>query len=234
MKLVFCLRVKAELKKLREEYDKLSSQYEVQKKATNDMAEEILAVRGEFLALQGDVRYWSKTAEKYAKLLGEAITLPNIELFYENGHPVIVDPPNVYNPATGTMYGFEYPIQTADPEYLAIYPHNWNLITKAIYLEVEKALGYARPEVLDCDDWAFIFNAFVAMAWEKIPRINRQGAFGIGISDVIPGQGVAHAYNVYMANDSRMYIVEPQTGRTVGILGQTDHPYKTREVYFSI
>ena len=115
-------------------------------------------------------------------------------------------------------------IVIADSNYLAIDYDSWVKNLGSIYHELRNKLKYT-PNIFDCDDFALIMASTVAYsAFKSMYKI--QLAFGIAWSDV-------HAYNVFVCNNGRTYIYEPQNNTVVGPLGSDlAKMYKTKKIWF--
>ena len=112
----------------------------------------------------------------------------------------------------------------ADNFYLAIDKDSWIKNLENVYNELNNKLKYT-PNIFDCDDFALVFASTVTYsAFRSMYKI--QIAFGIAWSDV-------HAYNVFICDDGKVYIYEPQNNNVVGLLdSDLAEMYKTKKIWF--
>ena len=115
-------------------------------------------------------------------------------------------------------------IVIADVTYLAMDYDSWQNNLDRIYSGLHNKLEYF-PNIFDCDDFALIMASTVAYsAFRSMYKI--QLAFGIAWSNT-------HAYNVFICNNGRTYIYEPQDNSVVGPFGSDlGKMYKTRKIWF--
>jgi len=76
----------------------------------------------------------------------------------------------------------------------------------------------------NCDNFALVMNAFLAIAIKKA-GLRYQGAFTIAWSR-------NHAYNLYVDSEKQIWIYEPQTGVTKGLLKEGEDSYDTQKIWF--
>ena len=115
-------------------------------------------------------------------------------------------------------------IVIADNAYLAMDYDSWIDNLGRVYHNLHDKLIYT-PNIFDCDDFSLVFASTIAYsAFESMYKI--QPAFGIAWSS-------NHAYNVFICNNGRTYIYEPQNNNVVGSLEDNlAKMYKTKKIWF--
>jgi len=168
--------------------------------------------------LQADADWYKERMRTLENALEDSVIIPDIPLNQEDL----------------TLYKFEgWPFQTydtklADIEYYMLPYDKWVEILTPIQEEVSKALGRYKPSVNDCDDFAYVMGASVALFFTNA-GIDRQGAFMV-VWDITGAN--RHAYNAFMDDTGTAWIYESQNGEIIGKLGETPDPYDSNWVWF--
>ena len=112
----------------------------------------------------------------------------------------------------------------ADLFYYTLPLDDWKKVLTKIQQTFKAVWTY---EIFDCDDFALLTSAMLTYAWYKSVAtvLSLQLAFGIAWSKT-------HAYNVFIDNNRKVWIYEPQTNEIIGELGKTSAPYDTIEIWF--
>jgi len=118
----------------------------------------------------------------------------------------------------------------APPQLSSIYDRKYLCFTEADWLKqldviariVKNYGGKYVPETWDCENFAWL-------AWSlyhrgcKEAELKAPGCFGWARS-------LTHAYNCFRVKDGRWLVWEPQTGKTVGKVGETSAPYDSIKI----
>jgi len=163
--------------------------------------------------LAEDVEWFSRRVRDLTLALSETVKIPNISPFIKDR--VKVEP---YRHIKG------FNLLCADRVYYALPAEAWRKILTLVHAEVKKILHVWKTRISDCDDWALLTVALCAAAFAKA-GLDLQGALSIVWSRT-------HAFNAYTTVDFKTYVYEPQTDRTVGVLGETAKPYDSDKVWF--
>ena len=161
-----------------------------------------------------DKQYLSLRVLELSNILAKTITLPTLPLTEPY---VTVEPDDLEE-----LY--EYDMVRADLIYYAFPKDVWETILGLVYPEVKKCLKSYSSNSGDCDDWSLVMNAFLVAAI-KDSGLKYQGAFTIAWSH-------NHAYNLYVDDEEQIWIYEPQSGITKGLLSEGEDSYKTRKIWF--
>jgi hypothetical protein len=155
---------------------------------------------------------------KLTKALESSIKIPDISEF--------LDEKARYDPWNDPrIMGLQTKI--ADRYYFIYTAKAWGEILDTCWDSVKEAQDRWIAEVGDCDNWAEAMHYVVANATLRAePRPKHQSAIAVAWS----WEG-GHAYNLYVTNDG-VYNYEPQNGRPIGKIGETELPYKTEFVLF--
>ena len=165
-----------------------------------------------------DSNWYESRMRTLENALNDTIILPEIELTEDDLTP----------------YRFKdwpfstYDTKVADAEYYLLPYDKWLEILTPIQKEVKKAVGSWKPNISDCDDFAYIMGASVTLFFINA-QINRQGAFMV-VWDITGEQ--RHAYNAFMDNTQTVWIYEPQNGSIIGKLGETTGAYETNWIWY--
>jgi len=161
-----------------------------------------------------DKQYLSLRVLELSQILAKTITLPMLPLIEPYA---TVEPDDLEE-----LY--DYDMVRADLIYYAFPKDVWETILGLVYPEVKKCLKGFSSNVGDCDDFALVMNAFLVAAI-KDAGLRYQGAFTIAWSS-------NHAYNLYVDDEEQIWIYEPQTGITKGLLADGVEQYKTKKIWF--
>lgn len=114
---------------------------------------------------------------------------------------------------------------SADYQYYALSLEDWKEVLTILHdILINELKAYYTAEVFDCDDFALLMNALVVYASYKL--LNKQLAFAIAWSKI-------HAFNIFITNNYRVYIYEPQTNQIFPYPYLTnDKRYDIEEVWF--
>lgn len=161
-----------------------------------------------------DVQYLSLRVLELSQMLAKAVSLP--ELVLPGEYPTIQPHlmPELY----------DYDMVMADLTYHTFPKDKWVEMLAKIQPEMRKALGSWVIDISDCDDMALVMNAFMVIAF-KSAGLRYQGAFMIAWSRT-------HAYNLYVDDENKIWIYEPQNGNTVGLLSEGTDSYDTKKIWF--
>ena len=213
---VQCSILEAEATKLHVENESLNHRINQLEMLVGDTDE----LKAKILKLTEDCTYYEKRVETLTVSLAEerkeSIKIPVFEI--DEDKLMVMKPSSdaVFKPYDDFVY--------ADLEYYTLSKSEWDSILPSIQEQVKKALTCYEHPVSDCDDWAYVMGGFVTVAFRK-SGLDRQGAF------MVTWQKNRHAYNAYMDTEGRVWIYEPQSGRTVGELGKTEDPYDTDMIW---
>ena len=116
-----------------------------------------------------------------------------------------------------------YQNSIADMYYYAFPKQQWINLLTPIQRMVNTLIGGWVEEISDCDDYALIMSAYIALSFIKA-NYTYQGAFMILWSR-------SHAYNGFIDSDGNIWVYEPQNDRIMGKLGETPVPYDTKKVW---
>jgi hypothetical protein len=155
---------------------------------------------------------------KLAKALKRSIKIPKIDEYVQER--------TQYNPWIDDRL---YDLQTkfTDRFYYTYSVEDWGEILSLCYESTANAQEKWIHEIGDCDNWAETLHQIVMNATLRVkPRLHHQSAIALAWS----WEG-KHAYNAYFSTEG-IHICEPQSGETVGLLGETDLPYKTQAILF--
>lgn len=185
-------------------------------KALENCVGNIDELKMKVLKLTEDCAYYEKRVETLTAALSEAIQIPVFK--------IDEDKLEVIRPADDDAFKEYDDLVFADLEYYTLPKLEWNKILPMIQTQVKKSLICYEHPVADCDDWSGVMCGLMIIAFRKA-GLSRQGAF------MITWQKHRHAYNAYMDTDGKVWIYEPQNGRTVGELGKTEDPYNTDMIW---
>ena len=161
-----------------------------------------------------DKQYLTLRILELTQILAKSIILPELVLTESY---VTVEPD-----AMPELY--DYDMVRADLIYYAFPKDVWLTILSQIQPVVKKCLKNWVSSISDCDDFALVMNAFLAVAL-KDAGLKYQGAFTIAWSN-------SHAYNLYVDESKQIWVYEPQNDTTVGLLGDGVKPYDTQKIWF--
>jgi hypothetical protein len=177
-------------------------------------------------ALKQDVEVWRDTASDYLEqidfwkeMLYHSLEVPDISNIIKDQHTVV----NLYD----HMDKFkDLPMgATIVDEYYHLYPYAvWEDILALVQSETKEEIGRWRTDVSDCDDFATIMRAAMALSFIDA-RSKYQGAFSWARSR-------GHAYNAFVDDALNIWIFEPQNGAIIGKLYETDNPWDTIHLRF--
>lgn len=221
-----CSKPSAELVECRAERAALLTQRE---QAQN----ELTLLRGEVERLEhlaeslvGRAESAESDAARFYAELEKAIRVPDLSAVLKAYPRTLIDPWTM----TPAQWKAVRPILTSDLNYYAFSEEGWLALLAPIQAEAKKAVGRAKPEVADCDNWTLTMCDLVALTFIRA-GLDRQGAFLKLLSK-------PHSYCGFMLPDMRVRVYEPMSGEVVGWLGETgpglygDDTYKTEQAYF--
>ena len=209
-------KCESKLAKCLEERDALKSQLAAATRANEKFLKQIEALKKEVEELRQDCIYFEERVKQLSSALAKSVQIPDIS-------DLVVERKAV-RPWALKELTEKYQVVVADAEYYALPKDAWEQLLDRIEPERLKLIKTWRREISDCDDWAIIMHALVTAAFIKA-KLDKQGAFMIVWSNT-------HAYNAYMDIEENVWIYEPQSGKTVGKLGETDKPYDSRWLWF--
>jgi len=114
--------------------------------------------------------------------------------------------------------------EAGDDEYLALPFEAWSVMLTGIYDVVEAAMGEWKADIHDCENFALDMVHFVSFVCRD-SGFPIQAAFSYARSP-------SHGYNVFIDSGGEAWVFEPQSGKVIGKLGETEKPYDTIRVYF--
>ena len=209
---------KAQNRQLRRDLGNLERENSTLQTQRDLLLEEVAELEGQVDKLEEDSKWYVKRLKTLESALEDAIVIPEIELADGDLTPYSFD---------GWPFG-DYDTKIADREYYLLPYDKWIEILTPIQQEVKAALGAWRPEVSDCDDFAYVMGASVTQFIANA-RVSRQGAFMV-VWDITGTQ--RHAYNAFMDDEGNVWIYEPQNGNIVGKLGETTGAYESNWIWF--
>ena len=162
-----------------------------------------------------DCKYYEDRINTLTQQLLKSIEMPDLSEFVSKVK--LIEPRSlIWNVVPNSTF--------ADWNYYTLPLDDWKKVLTKIQ-QTFKAVW--TQEIFDCDDFALLTSAMLTYAWYKsIGNIlNNQLAFGIAWSKT-------HAYNVFIDNDRKVWIYEPQSNIILGELGKTQAPYDTIEIWF--
>lgn len=168
-------------------------------------------------ACSSDKVYLAERIQELSDMLAAAFYIPPIDSHIQEPPPKLIQPRTV----TGIKWCSD--VNIADVSYYVLTSSQWINILGPIQDEVKAVLESWKPEVSDCDDFALLMNAFVAMAFEEA-GLDHQGAFGIAWSKT-------HAYNFFIVSNGKTLVYEPQTDNVMGEIRQLSGTYDTRLIW---
>jgi hypothetical protein len=130
----------------------------------------------------------------------------------------------IYSPWTDPQLD-QYTLSILDEEYYTYPLIVWTEITMKITPIVLELVGQYYPDVNDCENFSLVYSAVMSLAFKE-SGINKQGAF-------VRARSPSHSYNGFVTDDKKIFILEPQTGSVVGLLGETEEPHDTYKVEFT-
>ena len=207
-----CSIFEAEITKLYVENGSLKDRIEALENCIGNIDE----LKAKILKLSEDCAYYEERVENLTEALSKSIQIPYFEIDESELIVVKVAEEDVFKAYDDFVF--------ADLEYYLLPKEKWLEILPQIQAQVKYALKWFQYPVSDCDDYAYVMGAFTTIAFRKA-GLDRQGAF------MITWQKNKHAYNAYMDTEGRVWIYEPQSGRTVGELGETEDPYDTDMIW---
>jgi len=158
--------------------------------------------------------------ESRVALLSDAL-VANFEVPPAEGFTKTVDAKQIYPHNNPTLKLYQTSI--ADMYYYAFPRTQWVNLLTTLQRIVNSMIGGWVQEISDCDDYALIMSAYVALSFIKA-KYTYQGAFMILWS-------TTHAYNGFIDDGGNIWVYEPQNNQVVGRLGETVAPYDTKKVW---
>ena len=160
---------------------------------------------------------------RFYELLQQSIQIPVLP---DLGSKVKVYPFNM----THDMWHGVRPEMISDNEYYAWDEATWLSILGVVQPVAKKAVGRARPELSDCDNYSLTMCDLLSLAFMR-SGLDRQGAFMKLLS-------TPHSYCGFMMPDYTIRVYEPVSGTVVGWLGETGpgdyggDTYRTQQAFF--
>jgi len=109
-----------------------------------------------------------------------------------------------------------------DESYYCLDDSSWRAVLDRVYSSYKRVYGKWVKETQDCDNFADVAFNQCNRAMQRY-GFDHLLCFGWARSR-------SHAFNVYRCKDGVWWVWEPQTGETVGKLGETVEPYVVTEV----
>ena len=160
--------------------------------------------------------HYKSQVDAAVALLDKAIKVPLYTDYGKNGVPI-----DLFD-----FDGFGVILrEITDETYLTFTQSDWTTMLSGLYDTIKETLGRWRTEIWDCDNFALIFQGLFSLMCRD-SGFPSQGAFAWARSPT-------HGYNVYIDTEGVVWVFEPQSGQTVGRLGETEKPYDTIRVYFT-
>jgi len=122
------------------------------------------------------------------------------------------------------------PEMISDTEYYAWPEDVWLEVLGVVQPEAKRAIGRARPELSDCDNYTLTMCDLLSLAFMR-SGLDRQGAFMKLLS-------TPHSYCGFMMPNYTIRVYEPMSGTVVGWLGETgpglygSDTYRTQQAFF--
>jgi len=148
------------------------------------------------------------------------VTIPDVSDLIKLEDLLEVDPYSI-------LYNLGYSdVVVADIKYLSVPKKKWKKLLLRIYDSIRPLEEYI-PELFDCDDYATIFSSLVILTfYTNFKWAKHQLAFGIAWSNI-------HAFNLFIDNEERVWVYEPQNNRIVGEIHEVKEGiYKVKKVWF--
>ena len=223
LSLIFCGGTKVELQQCEANGILLESEKKILEIKVADNLDEISRLQGlcnEYL-VRAELAE-ADTARFYEELM-KAVRVPELGGLSSR---VLVDPWNM----TQTQWKGVRCELISDDGYYAFPEETWVKVLGPIQVEVERVLGKAKPETVDCDNYTLTMCDLVSLTFNRA-GLNAQGAFMKLISK-------PHSYCGFMLPNYTIRVYDPMNGKVIGNRGETaagDYgadTYRTELAYF--
>lgn len=174
----------------------------------SDCPKKLVALQAKY---DTDTAYYDSQIKNLNNLLLKSISMP--DLGYLSGKGTLLNPRDFISIGTYAQ---------ADNQYYTYSYSDWlDIISK---VNTTFKANYSS-EVFDCDNFSLMFSAMSMYSAYK-SGFNYSIALGIAWSQT-------HAFNIFLDNTGKVWILEPQTGKVVGQYGKVSQlDYSVIEVWF--
>ena len=154
-----------------------------------------------------DLEYERCQRGRLVKLLSSALVPPRFDGYVVRG--VVYD---AYDDMVPSVVS-----EIVDDDYFVFSDVDWLGMLRGLGASVESAGLKYKSEVFDCEDYAWFAYSLFRLGCAR-SGFKFSGCFGYARSR-------SHAFNVYRDSGGLWRVWEPQSGKVVGLLGETVEPY---------